>query len=61
MKKILKQLFLVLAVLALAGCDDNKGPMQKAGEKVDNAAEKTGDAVKDAAEKVGDAVDNTVK
>jgi len=59
MKKILKRLLLVLAalaVLALAGCDDNKGPMQKAGEKVDNAAEKTGDAVKGAAEKTGDAV-----
>jgi len=75
MKKILKRLLLVLvalAVLALVGCDDDKGPMQTAGEKVDNAAEKTGDAVKGAAENTGDAVkgaadktkdavDNTVK
>ena len=59
MGKILKQLLLVLAtlaMLALVGCDDRKGPAQKAGEKVDNAAKKTGDAVKDAAEKTGDAV-----
>jgi predicted small lipoprotein YifL len=59
MKKILKQLLLVLAaiaVLTLAGCDDSKGPMQTAGEKVDNAAEATGDAVKGAAEATGDAV-----
>lgn len=38
MKKILKQLLLVLvalAVMALAGCDGNKGSMQTAGEKVD--------------------------
>ena len=64
MKKILKQMLLVLAalaVLALAGCDDDKGPMQKAGEKMDNAAEKTGDAVKGAAEKTGDAVEGAAE
>jgi outer membrane murein-binding lipoprotein Lpp len=59
MKKNLKQLVLVLtalAMLVLAGCKDKKGPMQKAGEKVDQAAEATGDAVKDAVEKTGDAI-----
>jgi uncharacterized lipoprotein len=75
MKKILKRLLLVLsalAVMALAGCDDGKGPMQTAGEKTDNAVETAGDAVKGAAkttgnavkvgaEKTGDAVENTVK
>ena len=74
MKKTLKQLLLVLAALAmlsLAGCENKKGPMEKAGEAVDNAAEntsdfvedaaeKTGDFVEDAAEKTGDAVDDTV-
>jgi uncharacterized lipoprotein len=61
MKKILKQVLLisaVLAVLVLAGCDDNKGPMQTAGEKADNAASATGSAVKGAAETTGDAVKN---
>ena len=70
MKKIIRRLLLalvVLAVLALVGCDDGKGPMQTAGENVDNAAETTidttksaaeatGHAVKGAAEKTGDAV-----
>lgn len=59
MKKILKRLLLVPAVLAmlvLAGCDDDKGPMQTAGEKADNAVEKSGEVVKDAAKTTGSAV-----
>lgn len=50
MKKHLKYLFLVLAAVALVvvtGCE-KKGPMETAGEKVDDAAQKTGDAVDDA-------------
>jgi predicted small lipoprotein YifL len=60
MKKILKQLLLVLtaiAVLGLAGCKE-KGPMEKAGKAVDKAAEKTGDAIKEAADETKDAVEN---
>jgi predicted small lipoprotein YifL len=60
MKKSLKLLLLVCAVLvvvAFTGCR-KKGPMQKAGEKVDKAAQKTGDAVKDAADDTKDAVKN---
>jgi predicted small lipoprotein YifL len=63
MKNSLKQLLLVLvaiAMLVLAGCEDKKGPMETAGEKVDTAAEKTGDAVQEAAEKTGEAVDDAV-
>ena len=41
--------------LALTGCKE-KGPMEKAGESIDNAVQKTGDAAKDAAEKAKDAV-----
>jgi len=64
MKKILKQVLLisaVLAVLVLAGCDDGKGPMQTAGEKLDKAGEKTGEAVEVAAEKTGSAVKSAAK
>lgn len=60
MKKILKGMLLVLAaaaLLGLAGCG-KKGPMQKAGESVDKAAEATGDAVKESADKTGDALEN---
>ncbi len=62
MKKHLKHLFLILvalAMLVLTGCE-KKGPMQTAGEKVDEAAEKTSEAVKDAVEKTGEAVDDAV-
>jgi len=59
-KRIGAQLGTVLAIsallVALSGCEQ-KGPAEKAGEKMDNAAEqageqmeKAGDAVKDAAQ-----------
>lgn len=48
-----------LAVIAVAligtGCKE-EGPMENAGEKIDNAAEKTAEATKKAAEKTGDAI-----
>ena len=54
--KILK-ISLMISVLALvfATACKEKGPMEKAGEKVDKAVEKTGDAVKEGADKVKDA------
>ena len=56
--KILKT-SLILPVLVLllggaCGCKE-KGPMEKAGEKVDKAVEKTGDAIKDGVDKAKDA------
>lgn len=60
MKKILMRVlvvFVISALLGLAGCyDEDKGPMQTAGEKADNAVEKGGEAVKTGAEKTGNAV-----
>jgi hypothetical protein len=47
-------------LMACAGCE-KKGPMQKAGEKVDQAAQKTGDVIKDAADKTKAAADNATK
>ena len=56
--KILKISLLIpvvaLLMVAASGCKE-KGPMEKAGEKVDKAAEKTGDAIKEGADKVKDA------
>lgn len=40
---------LLLASLSITACDANKGPAEKAGEKVDQAVEDTGDAIEDAA------------
>lgn len=45
-----------ISTVGLAACD-NKGPAEKAGEKVDNATSKTGDAMDNAADKASDAAD----
>lgn len=55
-------MFVLLTVLggsaaaALSGCEE-KGPAEKAGEKVDDALEKAGDKIEDAGDKVEDALD----
>ena len=57
MKILKKSLILPVLVLLLggvSGCKE-KGPMEKAGEKVDKAVEKTGDAIKDGVDKAKDA------
>lgn len=46
---------LLAAPLALTACD-KKGPAERAGEKIDDAAEKTGDKLEDARDKAGEAV-----
>ena len=43
-----------LALAGLSGCE--KGPAERAGENVDNAAKKAGDKIEDAGDKVKDAV-----
>ncbi len=42
-------------MLGIAACE-KKGPMEKAGEKIDNAADDAGDAL----EKAGDKIENKV-
>lgn len=37
-----------VALLALAGCSDDDGAAEEAGESVDEAVEETGDAVEEA-------------
>jgi predicted small lipoprotein YifL len=50
--------FVVLlpAALAIAGCEE-KGPMEKAGAKIDGAAASARDAVGDAVDKTGEAIE----
>ena len=61
MNAILKKMFALVFVLALAlattACVEEKGPMEKAGEKVDDAVEEVGDSLEDAGDEVEDAVD----
>lgn len=45
------------AFVALAGCQE-KGPAEKAGEKIDNAIDGGKDSIEDAADDVEDAADD---
>lgn len=47
-------LLLAFAVVGLSACE-KKGPAERAGEAVDDAARSAGDAVKDAGDKIKDA------
>jgi hypothetical protein len=49
-------LILILAVISMAGCE-SEGPMERVGEKIDEAVEDTGEALEDAGEAVEDAVE----
>lgn len=55
----------LVAALGLAGCgsdqktpEEPEGPMENAGEKVDEAAEETGDAAEEAADEADEAVED---
>jgi predicted small secreted protein len=56
---IRKLLFVPLALgsLLLAGCPDD-GPLEEAGETIDEGLEDTGEALEDAAEEIEDEVDD---
>jgi len=49
---------LLFACGLLAGCPDNDGPLEEAGEEIDEAADEVGDDIEDAAEEVEDEVDD---
>lgn len=42
-------------LIALSGCDQNDGPAEQAGEKIDNAAEQAGEQMEKAGEAIKDA------
>ncbi len=49
--------FVLMAVFALSGCEE-QGPMEKTGEKIDQAVEETKEDLRQTKEKVEDAVKN---
>jgi hypothetical protein len=49
---------LIAAPLALAACEEKKGPFERAGEKADKAVERTGEELEKAGEEVKDAAKN---
>ncbi len=54
--RLLVALVLFSISIALTSCSE-KGPLEKAGEKIDEAAEEAGDMIEDAGDKLEDAVD----
>ena len=60
-KTILKQLslalLLALSVFALAACDQD-GPMENAGEEIDEAVEGAGDNLEEAGDEIEDEIDD---
>ena len=46
-----------LTTVTLAACDSDDGPAEKAGKKLDNAADDTSDAMDNAADNASDAAD----
>ena len=57
MTRLVRVLAVAVFALLLWGCPEKKGPLEKAGEKIDNAVEDAGDKLEDAADEVEDAVD----
>lgn len=51
-------LLVALLALPLAGCAEEKGPMEKAGEKVDDAIDEVTDTAEDIGDEIGDAVED---
>ena len=48
-------------LVALAGCEKQEGPMEKAGKSIDNATESVGEHVEDAGEAIQDAAKSDTK
>lgn len=61
MSKVLKKMFGLAFIFALAlgsvACVEEKGPMEKAGEKIDETVDEVGDGLEEAGDEIEDAVD----
>ncbi len=63
MRKISSLILSIALSCFFAGCPEKKGSMEKAGEKIDNAAEKVGDVFdkKGPLEKAGEKADEALE
>lgn len=52
-KKLLSAVWIALMVIGLAACD-KKGPAERQGERIDNAAERAGDKIDNATDKAAE-------
>ena len=53
-KNIFALMFLLSSLSVLQACDDNDGPLEEAGEAIDDAADDVGDAIEEACEDATD-------
>jgi len=51
------QALLLLAALAMTGCESQDGPIERAGEKLDDGYENVSDGIRDTADAIEDAAD----
>ncbi|HBV21041.1 MAG TPA: hypothetical protein DEF07_04905 [Nitrosomonas sp.] len=58
MNKVILSIYLILSSLIFAGCADQEGPAEQAGENIDRGIENTQDAVSDAVENAGDKIED---
>ncbi|MDD2540251.1 MAG: Rv0909 family putative TA system antitoxin [Desulfuromonadaceae bacterium] len=56
-KWIISAAILGILIAGLSGCEKEKGPMERAGQKMDNAIEKTGEQVDKATQKTGEGLE----
>lgn len=57
MKKTNAVVLIGLITLLIAGCSEQKGPAERAGEKIDNAVSESKDAVENATDNVADKIE----
>lgn len=60
-KNLLTVLALSAAIGALAACQKEEGPAERAGKAMDNAVQKAGDQIEKAGEKIQDAANEAKK
>ncbi|ALQ50903.1 hypothetical protein [Nitrosomonas ureae] len=58
MNKIILSILLISSSLILAGCAEQQGPAEQAGEKIDRGIENSKDATSDAIENAGDKIED---
>jgi len=59
LKAIVSVMIVLVFVVAVSGCQKEEGPMEKAGQKVDEGIQATTDAAKKAGEKVSEGAEKT--
>ncbi|MGV3592451.1 MAG: hypothetical protein ACO1PZ_12235 [Gammaproteobacteria bacterium] len=57
-RKLYILMLMMAGLFTLQACDTNEGPLEEAGEEIDQAADDVGDNIEDAADDLNDGIDN---